>query len=265
MSKKNRQQQRETMETTNTQEPTEVVETTPVFIPQPQIHEEHQTPPVADTVDTPIQDSPIQDPVREPEPIVPAQPKPIHVGTIVEPNQGKLGQQASSTTQHRVNTTSTAKPDIVSTPFEQKIAKINTSGSTREKFVIASIQSYIDQIGVGRPIDIDVGVRAQQSLYRTILNIVNSDEDFTNAFKLLIAFVREHRTGVFADTHAFRFFEFAKPGQEWTTTLSNLLALLIVASGVNNKRDVHSIIKVSKAVQTGLSEAARQRIIQYFN
>lgn len=212
---------------------------------------------VAETVAEP-QPEPVPQP--EPEPT----PKEIKVGTVVDPNQGKLGKAASAETVTRVTSASTAAPEVKTTAFEQKIAKIMATGSTREKFVISSLQSYIDTVAVGKPVDVDTGVRAQQSLYRTILNVVNSDDDFTNAFKLMISFIREHRAGVFADTHAFRFFEYAKPGQEWPTTLRNMLTLLIVAAGVNNKKEVHKIVRVSKAVQTGMNEAARQRVIQYF-
>lgn len=204
----------------------------------------------------------------DPEPAPAAasvQLKEIKVGTVVDPNQGKLGSKASDETVARVTNASTAKPEDTSTAFEQKMQAINANGSAREKFVLSSIQSYIETVAPGKMVTADEGVRAQQSLYRTVLNIVNSDDEFDKAFKLLISLVREYRTGVFADTHAFRFFEYAKPGQEWPTTLRNMLTLLIVASGVNNKKEVHKLVMVSKAVQVGLSEAARQRVIQYFS
>ena len=190
----------------------------------------------------------------------------IKVGTLVDPNQGKLGTEASEATKVRTAAASTATPEEApKSQFEAKLQSINESGSDREKFVASMIGEYIKHMAPGIPVGPDEGYRRQLSLMRTIVNIIETDDDFTKAFRLLIAFVREHRKTVFDDKYAYRFFEFARPNDTGPKILTNLITMLIVAAGLQNKREIKKFVSLDKALSLGISDAGRQRVIQYFN
>lgn len=198
-----------------------------------------------------------------------AEPQPerqIKLGTLVDSNQGKLGTKATAETENRAAKANTAKPEEVATSaFEKKLQSVSSSGTDREKFVASMVGEYVKAMAPGVPLTPDVGYRNQLALLRTITNVIETEENFVLAFRLLIAFVREHRKGAFDDKYAYRFYEFAKAGDSSPKTHSNLVTILIVAAGLQNKRDLRKFLSLDKALSSGISEAGRQRVIQYFN
>lgn len=200
------------------------------------------------------------------ETAVPQPERQIKLGTLVDSNQGKLGTKATAETENRAAKANTAKPEEIATSaFEKKLQSVSSSGTDREKFVASMVGEYVKAMAPGVPLTPDVGYRNQLALLRTITNVIETEENFVLAFRLLIAFVREHRKGAFDDKYAYRFYEFAKAGDSSPKTHSNLVTILIVAAGLQNKRDLRKFLSLDKALSSGISEAGRQRVIQYFN
>lgn len=158
-----------------------------------------------------------------------------------------------------------AAPAVDHSAFEKKLAKALQSGTAGEKLVISYFQAYIDAMAPGKILDAKKGATNQQSLWRGILTAINNEADFDKCFSLMIAFVREHRKGAFADTHAFRFTEQMSIGVEQIKAFQTVVSIFQIAAGLKDKKDIRKQVDLNKAMTAVFTEAARQRVINFFN
>lgn len=158
-----------------------------------------------------------------------------------------------------------AAPAVEQSTFEKKLAKALQSGTPGEKLVIKYFQDYIDSMGPGKVQDAKKGASNQQTLWRGMFTAINNEADFDKCFSLMIAFVREHRKGVFADSHAFRFTEQMSVGVEQIKAFQSIMGILQIASGLRDKKDIRKQVDLNKAMTAVFKEDARQRVINFFN
>ncbi len=150
--------------------------------------------------------------------------------------------------------------------FLIRIQIIKETGTIREKFVIDSIESYIDKMAVGKPINNDSGAKQQYNLWKLISNIIesSSNEEFNKLWNILLAYFKEYEKGVFADRYVFRFSEY------WSWSIKDLNALqrilnLIKVTCDNSKRSVNvGKVDLNRTLAEGFSEEGRGRVISFY-
>lgn len=191
--------------------------------------------------------------------------KEIKVGTVVNANEAAAGKEAPSFVKESISRESTAKPIDTSTPFEQKIAAIMAGDNKRERYVVTFMQEYLKHMSPGVANDTETGVRMQLLLWRTIKNVVENDDGFREAFRLLIAYFKEYRNGAFHETYVHRFHPdlTMQPGE--ITGFTRMVNLLTVAAGLTNKNDIRKFVNLSASFDTALSDSARNRVMNYFD
>ena len=191
--------------------------------------------------------------------------KEIKVGTVVNANEAAAGKEAPSFVKESISRESTAKPIDTSTPFEQKIAAIMAGDNKRERYVVTFMQEYLKHMSPGVANDTETGVRMQLLLWRTIKNVVENDDGFREAFRLLIAYFKEYRDGAFHETYVHRFHPdlTMQPGE--ITGFTRMVNLLTVAAGLTNKNDIRKFVNLSASFDTALSDSARNRVMNYFD
>lgn len=168
-------------------------------------------------------------------------------------------KEAAAVTAERSDTSTDTRSE-----FDRHIDKLLESGSTREKYVITFMSKYVNAMAPGKQMSVDEGVRNQTELWRTIKNVVENQDGFDAAWRLMIAYVRNYRTTVFHESYVFRFMENTVLAAPEARTFERMLNVLLTASGVQNRREVTKLVDLNNRLTAGLSEEARARLIRYF-
>ena len=126
------------------------------------------------------------------------------------------------------------------------------------------MSKYVNAMAPGKQMSVDEGVRNQTELWRTIKNVVENQDGFDAAWRLMIAYVRNYRTTVFHESYVFRFMENTVLAAPEARTFERMLNVLLTASGVQNRREVTKLVDLNNRLTAGLSEEARARLIRYF-
>jgi hypothetical protein len=200
---------------------------------------------------------------RTPPPQTPA-PTNISTGVLVGKTTDRLGTEASQQVQNNIAKETTAGRPVLNT-FQDLTDQLLKTGSMKEKTVIVSMRSYIQKMAPGLPLDIKDGVFLQQGLWKLIQTISNTDDDFDQSFKILIDFFREYKGTTLSERYIFRFVENMTMGSENIRAFQSVINIIMIAATTINKRDVKKQVDLNRALNSGLTEEARQRIISYFS
>lgn len=200
---------------------------------------------------------------RTPTPTVAPTIQPGTTGVLVGKTSDKLGTQASQQVQNNISKESTASRPVLNS-FQDSLDQLLKTGSMKEKSVIVSMRSYIQKMAPGLPVETKDGVFLQQGLWKLIQTISNSDDDFDQSFKLLISFFREYKDTVLSERYIFRFVESMTIGSENIRAFQSTINIIMIAATTINKKDVKKQVDLNRALSSGLTEEARQRIISYF-
>lgn len=190
----------------------------------------------------------------------------IKVGTVVNTNEQTLSKPAPAATLKSIATQSTATPiKSAGTDWNQRVEKIAATGTHRQKYVITHLEEYIAKTGPGSNISEDEHIRQEEVLWRVLKNIVETEDGFTDCFKLVIQYFRQHKNGTFHEAYLFRNFTNLRISEDEGNAYLNLVNLIKAAAGVNNLGDIKRIVNLDAAITHVFTEEARGRILNYFN
>ena len=225
--------------------------------------EQKETQPQQEQTQAETQETAEQPPAQE-QAEEPVQDVKLSSATIAPKYDAQVGtaateEEVASVTTERVDTHTDVRSE-----FDRHIDKLLESGSTREKYVITFMSKYVNAMAPGKQMSVDEGVRNQTELWRTIKNVVENQDGFDAAWRLMIAYVRNYRTTVFHESYVFRFMENTVLAAPEARTFERMLNVLLTASGVQNRREVTKLVDLNNRLTAGLSEEARARLIRYF-
>lgn len=203
----------------------------------------------------PVQEEPAPAPVQEPK---------LSTATLAAKYDAQVGtsatqQEAAAVAAERVDTGADTRSE-----FDRHVDNLMQTGTNREKYVITFMSKYVNAMAPGKQMTVDEGVRNQTELWRTIKNVVENQEGFEAAWRLLIAYARQYRATVFHESYVFRFMENTVLSPAEARTFERMLNVLLTASGVQNRREVTKLVDLNNRLTAGLSEEARSRLINYF-
>ena len=225
--------------------------------------EQKETQPQQEQTQAETQETAEQPPAQE-QAEEPVQDVKLSSATIAPKYDAQVGtaateEEVASVTTERVDTHTDVRSE-----FDRHIDKLLETGSTREKYVITFMSKYVNAMAPGKQMSVDEGVRNQTELWRTIKNVVENQDGFDAAWRLMIAYVRNYRTTVFHESYVFRFMENTVLAAPEARTFERMLNVLLTASGVQNRREVTKLVDLNNRLTAGLSEEARARLIRYF-
>lgn len=185
-------------------------------------------------------------------------------GVVLENTASAPGKEAPQAVKAAIAKQTVTVNKTVSS-FDQKIALVLESGSTREKSVVVAMKQYIDAMQPGKPMDHKQGVIHQQNLWRLMLNVVNNEDSFEKCFGLLINFFREAKDGALHERYVFRFMEHLTIGQDASFAFLAMINLLKITASTNNRKDVKKQVDINRTMNSVYTEDARQRVQSYFS
>ena len=217
----------------------------------------------------------VAEPTAAPEPVAapaPA-PAPVAVKAVVQP---KVIAQPTTVATKTVQAAPAPAP--VAQPVVQAAAPAPAPAvaafdmqaqikdlSLTAQLALQNIASYAEVMAPKKPISIEDGNRQQIALYRAISTIINKLEgDFEPAFTVLLKFFEHHKKGVFAETHAFRFFDTMPMVEDDRKALMRLLNMIKVLAPVQGRQLALKQVDLNNSLQFGVTEAGKQRVLEYF-
>lgn len=133
------------------------------------------------------------------------------------------------------------------------------------KAIFARLADYARLMAPKRPVSVTDGARQQVSMFRTIQNLINNEENnFSELFTALLKFINHHRDGVFHDTHVFRFYENMVLNSDELKAFTNIMHVLRAMADPSTRALASKSINFQRALQFGLTDRGRSKITDYF-
>jgi hypothetical protein len=133
------------------------------------------------------------------------------------------------------------------------------------KAIFARLADYARLMAPKRPVSVTDGARQQVSMFRTIQNLINNEENnFSELFTALLKFIHHHRDGVFHDTHVFRFYENMVLNSDELKAFTNIMHVLRAMADPSTRALASKSINFQRALQFGLTDRGRSKITDYF-
>lgn len=130
------------------------------------------------------------------------------------------------------------------------------------KNVIDGVYAYIANMKPNMPVTPEDGARQQVALFRTLTNLFNRVEgDFTQAFAATLKLFEVHASGVFAETHRFRFMDRTDQlSPKDREAFRNMVHMLVTVAPVQGRQQVLKQLSLEKAMEHGVNENGKMRV-----
>lgn len=155
---------------------------------------------------------------------------------------------------------------LTDTSVNQIVWGLIKEASSAGRGVVEAIYQYIADMRPNMPVSPEDGGRHQASLYRALSTLFNRVEgDFSLVYPAVLKLFEHHSSGVFAETHRFRFMDTAHTlGGKDRTALMNLVHLLTTTANPADRATSLKQIDLTKVLEHGVSEAGRNRVRQFY-
>jgi len=149
--------------------------------------------------------------------------------------------------------------------FLARVQVLKQQGSISEKGLIDRLENYVTKMAPQNQMNEKDGSALQMSLYKTMINVIEkSDTEFTSCFNILLGFFKEYEKQAFGDLYVNRFMENGiLKGQE-AATFQKLVNMLKITCETSTRQAALKQMSLEKALEKGLSEQGRQRIIAFY-
>jgi hypothetical protein len=139
--------------------------------------------------------------------------------------------------------------------------------SPRAKTTVSVLATYLQAIPPRKPVTTEELVRAQSSLYRMLIQIINGleGEDFSKAWNFVLQTAHAHRDGVFAERYLFRGFEDIHLPEDERKAFQRLLNLVKLTADPKGRKIGLRQVDIVKTLEKGVTEPGRQRIMGFYN
>lgn len=146
------------------------------------------------------------------------------------------------------------------------VQKIKDSGTTIEKSLLVSLETYVSDMAPRKPVDIKTGARHQYSLWRVIRTALETvpAEDFKKCWNLILAFFKEYEDASFHDRYVFRF------ADQWVQSDKELLAFQSILNMIKLTADPATRaanlkkVDMKRTLEIVFSDVARQRVQSFY-
>jgi len=158
-------------------------------------------------------------------------------------------------------------PPVPTKQEEVTLNKLLETGTDAQKNLILAINNYCAVMAPGKPITSDAGAKQQFTLWHTLRDLIeNTDPStFNSQWNLLLLLVNKNIDKAFKGSHAYRFLEHWMWGEDSYKAFQNIMNIITNTCTPEGKSKFSRIIDVNRALSVGISEAGRQKIINFYN
>lgn len=182
-------------------------------------------------------------------------------GSIIE--ESNVQDQTSSFSQPTGSSV-----NLRPTSVEGAIEDILANGNADSKGVIAGVLGYIEKMRPGMQMTDQVGASNQVIFWRVLRSMVETENDeFGLVFGTVLAMFNKHSDdeAVFGDRYLFRWTEQMNLERDGREAFFNLATLMRVTADPKSRAlAVRTQIDITRALDKGFTEQARQRILAFY-
>lgn len=130
---------------------------------------------------------------------------------------------------------------------------------------VIRLEQYCVTMAPGRPLSDVQGAAEQVALFRLLQNVINRQTAyFTPLFTAILRVFRANVTGALGDAYRNRFNHHIPLSGQERKALQKITHLLSVMADPNSRKLAGSVIDIEAALEDGLTEEGRNRVISYF-
>ena len=189
-------------------------------------------------------------------------PKVEERGSFKGGNNGKGGNKPQAFQQQKAIVKETVAP--AASDFQSLVDKLRVSGTPSEVQLVTALDSYVDAMKPGRPIEGTAGVTQQYKLWTTLHRVIEESptQEFNKLWNVVVAYFREYQKGVFNGQYVNRFAEFWTRGEDELYAFQQLTNLLGLAA--TDRQNLTKLVSIHKVVEKKFTEVGRGRLIQMY-
>lgn len=149
----------------------------------------------------------------------------------------------------------------------QLVQQLTADASFNGKTVIAALYQYIEAMRPNVPLEPTEGARNQVALWRALSTMFNKlESDFDDVFRAALLLIDAHRTGVFAETHVFRFMDHAVAMEETDrAAFHRLMTMMMTTANVADRQQSLRQIDMEQALKHGVGELGKQKVNGFYS
>lgn len=166
------------------------------------------------------------------------------------------------------NTTPEVKeiPKPVPTTFQAKIAELKQSGTSNQKAVISSLETYIATMNPSMVVTEDNGAKQQYNLFKAIHNVLENSppDEFKKTWNIILAFFNEYKNTVFSDRYIYRFSEYWQWSEDHLTAFQRLINIIKLTCEPSTRTAGLRHVDLDRSLAVGISDNARQKVTNFY-
>ena len=204
--------------------------------------------------------------VQEPVVIQSSAPQEIKLGTVVQSTSAPLGKAVAPEETKKILAQPSKAVAPVLDAFEQKVQKFLTQGDIVQQTLVGVLNRYNEEMSPHRAVDVPTARTQQKALWNIIVKVMDTDENFSENWRMIIAYFKRYRQGTFGDKSVNRFMDLLTNFNiEERQTFMNILALLSLTAGLNNPKMVHKYYVLDRGLTRPIKPQSRQRVINFYS
>lgn len=190
-------------------------------------------------------------------------PKVEERGSFKGGNSDKGGNKPQAFQQQKAIVKETVAP--AASDFQSLVDKLRVSGTPSEVQLVTALDSYVDAMKPGRPIEGTAGVTQQYKLWTALHRVIEESptQEFNKLWNVVVAYFREYQKGVFNGQYVNRFSEFWTRGEDELYAFQQLTNLLGLAA--TDRQNLTKLVSIHKVVEKKFTEVGRGRLIQMYS
>jgi hypothetical protein len=131
--------------------------------------------------------------------------------------------------------------------------------------LVDRLDDYVSAMGPGMPVDPRQGGSRQAALWNLIKGVLRAKpEEFTLQYSELLAVIHRHRTTVFSERYAFRFFNELKLASTERVNFERVLNVLLATCNPQTRRVAFRQVDIKNSLRSMNDEALIERVLAYY-
>lgn len=190
----------------------------------------------------------------------------VQESTVVITGQIAAKQEQEVLVEQGAGVMVASSATAVADPLAEKLASILTGVPAASQNDITRIRMYCQTMAPKKPVTLRVGATEQSTLYRSIQNIINRQENyFKELFTALLAiFAAEGVDGALSDRYRNRFMEHVNLSKADRKAFEQLTHMLSMLANTSTRAVAMKQINLERALDSGLTAEGQRRVLQYF-
>lgn len=159
------------------------------------------------------------------------------------------------------------KTQPVTLSFEDGLAELKKTGTVGQKSLIAALDQYRERMAPGKPVSDDDGAKYQYALWKTIQTTIDFSavDEFKSLWALLLGYFNHYKKGALHDQYIYRFSEYWVYSLDDLDAFQRILNLILLTRDPSTREKGLRQQNFDRTLQLGLTEAGRQRLINFYH